>query len=113
MEKKISNINIIISPASGKEETVLPIINTFMKKAGIQWEASITHKADDAIRLAKAAVKEGVDAVAVYRGDGAVMEVASGLIGSKIPLIILPGGSTNVMPRNLAYPKILKKPARL
>lgn len=108
MEKKIKTIRIIINPASGKAESILPIINTSMKEAGITWEASITHKAGDAIQFAEAAVKEGIDALAVYGGDGTLMEAISGLIGSEIPLIVLPGGSANVLARELAIPTDLK-----
>jgi YegS/Rv2252/BmrU family lipid kinase len=35
--------------------------------------------------------------VAAYGGDGTVMEVASGLIGSRVPLAIFPGGTANVL----------------
>jgi diacylglycerol kinase (ATP) len=109
MEKKIKNIHIIINPAAGKEETILPIINVSMKEAGIKWEGLITHQAGDAIQLAKAAVKAGVDALAVYGGDGTLMEAISGLIGSEIPLAILPGGSANVLASELGIPTDLKE----
>jgi YegS/Rv2252/BmrU family lipid kinase len=113
MEKKIKNIHIIINPASGKGESILPIINASMKEAGIKWEASITHQAGDAIQFAKAAVKEGIDALAVYGGDGTLMEAISGLIGSEIPLVILPGGSANVMATELGIPTELKEACTL
>jgi YegS/Rv2252/BmrU family lipid kinase len=108
MEKRIRNIRFIINPAAGKDESMLPTINASMKEAGVKWHASITHEAGDAIRFAKAAVKEGMDALAVYGGDGTLMEAASGLIGSEIPLIILPGGSANVMAMELGIPTDLK-----
>src|SRR6185503_15125823 len=98
---------------SGKEESILPIINTTMKEAGIKWDASITHKAGDAIELAKAAVKQDIDAIAVYGGDGTLMEVIGGLMGSEMPLIILPGGSANVMANELGIPKDLKEACTL
>jgi YegS/Rv2252/BmrU family lipid kinase len=49
-------------------------------------------------------VAAGVDAVAVYGGDGTVTEAASGLIGSNMPLAILPGGTGNVMSIELGIP---------
>jgi len=113
MEKRIKNIHIIINPGAGKGESILPVINASMKEADIKWEASITHQAGDATRLAKAAVKEGVDALAVYGGDGTVMEAVSGLIGSETPLIILPGGSANVMATELDIPTDLKEACAL
>lgn len=109
VEKKIKNIHIIINPAAGKKEAVLPIINESMKEAGIKWEVSVTKGAGDGLQMAKAAVKEGVDAVAVYGGDGTLMEVISGLMGSEVPLIILPGGSANILATELGIPKDLKE----
>ncbi len=108
MEKKIKNIHIIINPGAGQGRSILPVINTSLKEADIKWEASITHKAGDAIQFTKTAVKEGVDAIAAYGGDGTLMEVVSGMIGSDIPLIILPGGSSNVLANELGIPKDLK-----
>jgi len=113
MEKRIKNLHIIINPAAGIGESILPIINASMKEAGIKWEASITHQAGDAIRIAKAAVKEGIDALAVYGGDGTLMEAISGLMKSGIPLLILPGGSANVMAIELGIPTDLKEACML
>ena len=113
MNKKIKNIHIIINPASGRSEPILPIINASMKEADITWEASITHQPGDAIQFAKNAVKEGIDALAVYGGDGTLTETISGLIGSEIPLVILPGGSANVMATELGIPSDLKEACML
>ena len=113
MKKKIKNIHIIINPASGKGESILPVINASMREAGIKWQASITHEAGDATRFAKAAAEEGIDAIAVYGGDGTLMEAISGLMGSEIPLVILPGGSANVMATELGIPAGLKEACTL
>jgi diacylglycerol kinase (ATP) len=113
MEKKIKNIRIIINPAAGTGGSILPVINLSMKEAGIKWEASITHEAGEAIKFAKAAVKEGIDALAVYGGDGTLMEAINGLMGSEIPVAILPGGSANVMAKELGIPKDLKEACAL
>jgi YegS/Rv2252/BmrU family lipid kinase len=113
MEKKIKSIHIIINPAAGKKGPALSIINASMKEAAIKWEALITHQVNDAIQFAKAAVKEGVDALAVYGGDGTLMEAISGLIGSEIPLAILPGGSANVLANELGIPTDLKEACAL
>jgi diacylglycerol kinase (ATP) len=113
VRKEIRKIRIIINPAAGRDESMLPTINASMKEAGIKWHASITHDAGDAIRFARYAVKEGMDALAVYGGDGTLMEAVSGLIGSDIPLIILPGGSANVLATELGIPTDLKQACAL
>jgi YegS/Rv2252/BmrU family lipid kinase len=113
MEKKIRNVRVIINPAAGRGESVLPVIDLSMKEAGIKWHASVTHEAGEAIKFAKAAVKERVDALGVYGGDGTLMEAISGLIGSKVPLAILPGGSANIMAKELGIPQDLKEACAL
>jgi diacylglycerol kinase (ATP) len=113
MEKKIRNVRVIINPAAGRGESALRVIDLSMKEAGIKWHASITHEAGEAIKFAKAAIKERVDALAVYGGDGTLMEAISGLIGSKIPLAILPGGSANIMAKELGIPQDLKEACAL
>jgi diacylglycerol kinase (ATP) len=54
-----------------------------------------------------------VDAIAVYGGDGTVLEVASTLAGSAIPLVLLPGGTANVLSVELGIPQDLAQAALL
>ena len=111
--QKIKDIHIIINPASGRTEPILSIINSAMKEAGIHWDISVTKEKGDGLPLAKAAVKQGADVVCVYGGDGTVMEVMSGLMGSAVPLAILPGGSANIMASELNIPQDLKEACKL
>jgi diacylglycerol kinase family enzyme len=57
-----------------------------------------------ASELARAAVDAGLDAVLVFGGDGTINEAAQGLVGSRVGLGLLPGGTTNVMARSLGIP---------
>ena len=61
-------------------------------------------EAGDARRQAQQAAEAGVDAVAVYGGDGTVSEAASGLVGTKVPLAIFPGGTGNAIALALGIP---------
>lgn len=98
------HIHVIVNPAAGQDEPILNVLNSVLQPAEIKWEVFVTNEAGDATRFAKQAVVAGVDAVAVYGGDGTVMEVASGLMGSDMPLAILPGGTANVMSIELGIP---------
>jgi diacylglycerol kinase (ATP) len=102
-------IGVIINPASGVEFPVLFHINQALKHAEIEAEYHITQQANDAYSMAQAAVERGVGAIAVYGGDGTIMEVAQALSRTKIPLIILPGGSANVMAKELGIPTTLQE----
>lgn len=67
-------------------------------------EVAETYRRGHATRLARAAAREGMDAVVVAAGDGTLNEAADGLIGTDTALAPLPGGSTNVFARTLGIP---------
>ena len=50
----------------------------------------------DAVRLAKLAAREEFDAVVAAGGDGTINEVVNGMLGSDMPLGIVPLGTANV-----------------
>jgi len=52
-------------------------------------------------RLARAAVEEGAAFVIVCGGDGTINEVAQSLAGTHIPIGILPGGTANVLAKEI------------
>src|SRR5687768_7058761 len=106
-------IRVIINPAAGKNEPILNTLNDVFHGHELDWEVRITHKFGDATRLAQEAVADGVDLVAGYGGDGTQMEVANGLIGSDIPMAILPGGTGNAMAFELGIPRNLREAAAL
>lgn len=111
---EIKKVFVIVNPASGQDATILNNLNSVFYPAKIDWDIAITKKSGDAARLAKEAAQSGdYDIVAVYGGDGTVMEAASGLIGTTLPLAILPGGTNNVLSVELGIPKDLVQAAGL
>lgn len=110
MERKI---HVIINPASGQPQPVLNRLNDVFHPAGVHWDISITQKGGDATRFAKHAIADGADVVAVYGGDGTVMEVAQAVMGGDVPMAILPGGTANLMSVELGIPKNLTEAAQI
>jgi YegS/Rv2252/BmrU family lipid kinase len=62
--------------------------------------------------LAREAVRQGADLVLVLGGDGTVNEVVQGLIGSNVPLGVLPGGTANVLAMELGLGSRLETAAK-
>lgn len=109
----LKHIHVIINPAAGQNEPILNVLSAVLQPADIKWDVFVTNAAGDARQYAQNAVAVGVDAVAVYGGDGTVAEAASGLIGSNMPLAILPGGTANAMAIELGIPATLADAATL
>ncbi|WPV00874.1 diacylglycerol kinase family protein [Mucilaginibacter sp. cycad4] len=101
---KFKQIHFIINPASGKEEPILSYINKVLDGSGIGWDISVTKRNTSAGSIAKALVGKS-QLVAVYGGDGCVTEVAAALHGTTTPMAIIPGGTANVMAKELNIPQ--------
>ncbi|MFC2037121.1 diacylglycerol/lipid kinase family protein [Chloroflexota bacterium] len=106
-------IHVVINPAAGQPEPIVHILNDVFRPAGVKWDVSITHEYGDATRQAREAAEGGADIVVAYGGDGTVMEVVNGLVGTEVPLGILPGGTGNVMSVELDIPQTSEAAAQL
>jgi diacylglycerol kinase (ATP) len=111
--QKLNYVRVIINPAAGKDQPILKTLNAAFRSVGTDWDVSITKKRGDGTRLAREAVEAGADVVVVHGGDGSVMEVAGGLMGTGIPMAIVPGGTANVMSRELGIPSDLYEASTL
>ncbi|MBI3966569.1 MAG: diacylglycerol kinase family lipid kinase [Chloroflexi bacterium] len=106
-------VHVIVNPAAGQDRPILGILNRAFQSTDVDWDVFVTKRAGDGRRLAQEALRAGVDAVAVYGGDGTVMEVASALIGSAVPLAVFPGGTANVLSVELGIPNDLTQACAL
>lgn len=118
-EPPFRRIQVIVNPASGKDEPILNVLNEVFGAHGVTWDARVTHRYGDAAALTLAAVADGVDLVAGYGGDGTQHEIANALVsigletGHTVPLGILPGGTGNGFSRELGLPRTLREAAEL
>ncbi len=110
---EFKRVHVIVNPASGKDQPILKTLNSVFHAANIDWDIYVTKQGGDARRLAREAVQAGADAVAVYGGDGTVAETAAGLFDSEMPLVVLPGGTTNATARSLGISVELAEAAKL
>jgi diacylglycerol kinase (ATP) len=97
-------VMVIVNPAAGQAAPDLKLFNRIIHQAGLEWEVEITNTFGDGMRQAAKAVSGGASLVAACGGDGTVMDVAAGLLGSQVPLAILPTGTGNVLAKDLGIP---------
>lgn len=98
----IRKVSVIINPASGGSEAPLRDLNEALKS--FESTIQVTRKADDAKRFCREAVSGGADLIIIYGGDGTISQVFDGLGGSEIPLLILRGGTGNLIADELDLP---------
>ena len=109
MAKKI---DIVINPTAENKEPILSILNKVYCETDTDWHVHITKAAGEAFTITES-LRDKTDLVAVYGGDGTVMEVARALHGSDTPMAILPGGTANVVAKELNIPLNTEEAIRL
>lgn len=113
---QVKSITIISNPAAGQRNR--PLLDGTIKvlqAKGREVELLFTDYAGHATTLARVCADEGKTSLIVAAGgDGTVREVAEGLIGSDMPIGIIPAGTANVLARELGYLKAgVKSPSRI
>lgn len=101
----MADVLLIFNPAAARTDPrVVRTVSEVLAAAGMEVEVSGTTRPDDAGTLARQGVEAGVSAVAVYGGDGTTMQAVRGLVGSGVRLGLVPGGTGNLLARNLDLP---------
>ena len=97
---------MIFNPVSGQTdpEQRKKTISDALARHGYTCQFIATSKEEGAKALAKKAVADGADLLAVSGGDGTVMEAMAALVGTDIPVAVLPAGTGNLLSVNLGIP---------
>lgn len=102
-------VTVIANPVSGTNPNAVTELRAALgAREDLVWDLFTTEKSGDARELAREAARQHVDAVAVWGGDGTVMEVADGLRETGTPMLVLPGGTASVMSVELAMPRTMQ-----
>jgi len=102
----------VVNPATRRQATAAIEALRRVAPPEASLEIHLTGGPGDAVRLTRATA-DGAAAVVAVGGDGTVAEVATGLHGRRIPLAIVPAGSTNITARELGSPTDLRAAAAL
>jgi diacylglycerol kinase family enzyme len=102
-------IALIINPISGRARRAdgagrVETARTALASCGEETSVRVSEGRGHVRELAAAARQAGARLVMVWGGDGSVNEAGSAVIGSAVPLAIIPAGSGNGLARELGIP---------
>ncbi|HLN57643.1 MAG TPA: diacylglycerol kinase family protein [Thermoanaerobaculia bacterium] len=97
---------LIYNPTAGQRDRrdEMRRVSESVKERGLELINAPTSAPGHATEIVRSFLPTGLDVVAVCGGDGTISEAACGLAGSGVPLAILPGGTSNVLVRELSIP---------
>ena len=100
---------LVYNPTAGQRDRrrAMSALIDRQRGRGLELVNAPTSGPGDATEIVRTFLARGLDVVAVCGGDGTVSEAACGLEGSRVPLAILPGGTSNVLAFELGIPTSL------
>src|SRR6185369_8346807 len=106
---------LIYNPTAGQRDrrAQMGAVAERARARGLELVNAPTDAPGHATEIVRSFLPSGLDVVVVCGGDGTISEVVSGLAGSGVPLAILPGGTSNVLARELAIPLDLDRAIEL
>ncbi len=98
-------IHLVVNPRSGYggHKYMLNAFRQELSRAGLAVNEHTTRAPGDATDYARA-ISNTASAVIVWGGDGTAHEVAEGLAGSDVPLLVCPAGTENLLAKELRMP---------
>jgi diacylglycerol kinase (ATP) len=103
-DKRATIIYNPMSGRAGRRADDARLMIELLAGRGVVAEARATEGPDDATRLAREAVERGAEIVISYGGDGTLNEVIQAMAGSQTALAVWPGGTSNVVAREIGMP---------
>ncbi|MCZ7571883.1 MAG: diacylglycerol kinase family lipid kinase [Ardenticatenaceae bacterium] len=106
---------VFLNPAAGLKQAsaAWEVVEQILTEVNCAFEHHQTEAGKPCTDLVRQAARNGYDLVITMGGDGTIMEVANGLVGSDTLLGVIPLGSANVFAAELGIPNDPEAAARL
>jgi YegS/Rv2252/BmrU family lipid kinase len=112
MPENLRNALLIHNPNAGSggngRRRQLEVARKIFYSGGIEVDLEETRGPGDATHLALRATKQGRELVIACGGDGTLNEIVNGLAaeqnGHRVPLALLPGGTANILAKEIGLP---------
>src|SRR5712692_11645581 len=112
MRENLHNALLIHNPnagyGGGARRRLLDQARKILSRGGIEADLQETRAPGDATAIAQRATAEGRQLVIACGGDGTLNEIVNGLAaqqnGHRVPLALLPGGTANVLAKEIGLP---------
>jgi diacylglycerol kinase (ATP) len=103
----MKSLTVLISNPVAKKTTRRKIerASRFLRSRGYEIESLLTKQKGDAEVFAREALGKSPSLIIAAGGDGTFNEVANGMVGSEVPLAIVPLGTTNVLAKEAGIPE--------
>ena len=101
-----------IARTLARHRDVMPRVADLLKRQNIDCRLVPTVAPGSATEQVREQIADGCNLIVVAGGDGTVNEVADGMLYTGIPLAIIPGGTANVLARELRLPMHPDKAAK-
>jgi diacylglycerol kinase (ATP) len=112
MPENLRNALLIHNPNAGNggkaRRRLLDVARKILSSGGIDAEMEETHGPGHATEIAVRATAQGRQLVIACGGDGTLNEIVNGLAaqqnGHRVPLALLPGGTANILAKEIGLP---------
>jgi YegS/Rv2252/BmrU family lipid kinase len=110
----VPRLSLIFNPAAARADArVMRTVTRLLEEEGWDVEVLGTTKPGHAGELALRAVEEGSDTIAIYGGDGTMIQAVSAIVDRDVPIGLIPGGTGNLLAGNLRLPRNPELAARV
>ncbi|CAN5851153.1 diacylglycerol kinase family protein [soil metagenome] len=101
-------VTVIFNPSGAADETET-LRSELAGRGSIEAEWVETTESDPGSEQGRQAVKDGAELLIAVGGDGTVRSVAEGMVGSGVPLAVIPAGTGNLLAGNLQLPDTIEE----